>query len=130
MPRKLLRLLRQYTLCHLCAGYDNANQLILTRSIEILQDYVTENQIHYDMLGRRQTERRLVVACRGAGHGANNSTDRITVYGYDKLGHVTLITYPDTKTIQYACNSTGQVWRRVDHLPNESQINVDGAGHH
>lgn len=42
------------------------------------------------------------------------STKQTTTYDYDKLGRVVTITYPDTKTIEYAYNDQGKVKRRTD----------------
>ena len=42
------------------------------------------------------------------------STKQTTTYDYDKLGRVVTITYPDTKTIEYAYNDQGGVKKRTD----------------
>ncbi len=61
----------------------------------------------FDRAGRQVS----IAGYTGVGTGGTKQT---TTYTYDKLGNVTLITYPDTKTIEYVYGDQGKVRERTD----------------
>jgi RHS repeat-associated protein len=61
----------------------------------------------FDRVGRQ-------TSIAGYTDNGDKDTKQTTTYTFDDLSRVTKTTYPDTKTIEYAYNSTGRVTKRTD----------------